>query len=428
MSSKKFLILVLFLLQCVILISCSDNQVNREYDLRIWSYEHAQDGTYDFYNEVVVNAIENYSQKHSLNVDFVVYTPETLSYDDYVLKRNIALETGEVDMILDTISGLMNIDGKATNYEVLSTSDDLVPEVLNSYAIPISYEPPLMLINNTIFESYEIEKTTIKSAYEWYQLKQIMKEKGAEFELNYFEMTQLIDYYLTQNDIYLKAEDNSITNELSEAVSMIIEDVETFYDPKIVNNKFFIYDKTIEKEVLIRKVDNTFENLSNLDLEKELSLFMDEDILYMRNRYGMLCFFIPRNYNEGIIGLADYLLSAEIQLKLCGGKDYRNGNLPINHNKSVLEELNISEDFSINDKTNIRNSNKVDAVLEEEFYYMRNTGIPKLLEKNNREFFLFGVYEILSTTLEKGYDLQYIESSTDKLLSDYQLYYLESDM
>lgn len=215
---KKRLI-SLILIVMMVLTSCSNLNIavkgnsgkNNSGKIQFWYY------TRDGNNHIIhnyVKTIKEFCDNNNIEMEIFHYNEADISKEDYILKRNLSVVTGNA-IIFDEISNMLDIANQHADYTKLDNYDALFSVYKDKFCIPITFQTAVPYISNDIMKYYGIDLSQRKvlTYSEYLDIKQEMKEKGARFKYNSREYNELLAYYLNSNDLLLVNEESKVINE-----------------------------------------------------------------------------------------------------------------------------------------------------------------------------------------------------------------------
>ena len=284
LKSKLLKILIIIMILSLVLTSCSsksESSENKKTDkdkvddinaIQLWYYDYIEDYTY---SEIVYNIsvkIKAYCKLNNIPLKVVRYDKKKLSYDDYVLKRNTAMATGNV-IVIDDARKLADVAKQHYDYTKIERYNDLFDLYKNRYCIPLGVGYTTKSIYDELFVYYGVEPSKDIITYEEYlDLKKATKDKGAKFTFSATEWDEITDHNLIKNDLYMLGERSEVIkdeNNFREATKNAIRGIYNDY-MKYYNSYSDI--EAIDKEVV--------RNLM-YDLNSKINLFADSS----RQRY-----------------------------------------------------------------------------------------------------------------------------------------------
>lgn len=207
----SIILIIMIITLSIILSSCVKSNDDSENMIQIWYYT-------DFINksnvEKIVDKAKQYCEENYISLEVVGFDKDTLSIDDYLFKRNMAMAKGNV-IIIDKLRNLSMISEHHADYNNIDNYNDLLPAYKDRYFIPLNGVPyGAMPIENSVMEHYGImPESRIMTYANYLELKQTMKAKGAKFTLSEGEYFQLIDYQMYKKDLLFLHEDSKILDD-----------------------------------------------------------------------------------------------------------------------------------------------------------------------------------------------------------------------
>ncbi len=217
---KKYITICIAVI-ILILVSCSKEESDDT--VRIWIYGY-YDGGYKKVIELIKSEITNYAQENNINVEILSYSQEEMSEEDYQLKRNLALEHSNADIVVcDRYTNMSQMSDYAADYTKLENYKNIFDNFKVHYSIPIGIVIDTLLLNNETLKAYGVECNRYITMDEYYEIKQSMKKKGARFSYNAEEEYQLIRYYINKNNLKMIMKDGKYTVDKEIAMKTIKE-------------------------------------------------------------------------------------------------------------------------------------------------------------------------------------------------------------
>ena len=266
-----------------------------------------------------------------IEVDIKQFSYSDLSYDDYVLKRNLAIEHGDLDMTLDLPGSLYALRNKAADYDRIESYKNVFDNYKNQYCVPLCSVLRVNFVNNDVLIKYDIQPKNVITLYEYYDIKQRMKASGAEFKLNYKEFRELVDYYFIKNDLKILKDKNGLYIDKTAALAAVrelTEDIKSNYDYEYIISDSADYGYKIIEEKSGYEFSGLMYNYSALNyndfrnrppIENYTIVLLDNngDFFSMYNSGIMPCLFIPKSSkNDNVYTMADTLFRDGFQLSL----------------------------------------------------------------------------------------------------------------
>lgn len=331
-------IYLFFTIVVIAVLSSCFRHADKEKDIvKIWWYKQEGDTFQNYVVENAINRIESYAELNDIEIDIRQFLHSDLSYNDYMLKRNLAIEHGDLDMTIDLPGNLYGLRDIAGSYDRIKNYENIFDNFKNQYCIPISTDLRVNFVNNDALIKYNIQPRNVITLDEYYEIKQRMKADGAEFKLNAGEFSELVDYYYRKNGLKILNDQKRIyidKKAILTAVHELIYDIKNNYDYDyfIKNPGDFDY-RIIEKKsgyefsglrynYLALNYNEFRRNLPSI--KNNTIVLWDENcyIFYEYSNYIMPCLFIPRNSkSSNVYTVADTLFSDGFQISL-----YNSGN------------------------------------------------------------------------------------------------------
>ncbi len=416
----------------LILISCSEK---KDETVKIWYYEYEFSPNSGII-EKAIEYIEKFAEVNDIKIEVSKYSYKDMSYDDYALKRNLAIEHGDVDIILDRIESLYRIRKYAGDYSKLENYENIVESFSEGYCIPISYNMPAIFVKNEVLDMYGVKTDKVISLIEYYEMKQAMKENGARFKLIATELYELIDYYVLKNNLKIYSDNGIFTVDkdlMINTINEIYDDIDKYYEEDEVGGNwvddYLIYDmnsnKTLTYEHVLPAL-NVNEYRGEPIIKDYTIALIDEEYSLPHWNKSSQCIFINKNStNESLFKVAGSLFSDGFQYL-----NYNYGNGIVTNTDYVMEYIGFEPNGRytgqkfIDDSGNILQKNKYyDKNSEERLFEMMEKAYKSLGEKNTEdtydyvllkpqlEYFIFDVIDYEKSGSE--------EVDIDKEIDDY---------
>lgn len=215
----------------------SDNDL-----IRLWCNFERKYYSEEFKYYITRNAMI-YCKRNNISLEIVEFDPKILSYEDYVFKRNLAANNGNI-IIIDDLSSLSDLDNNHADYSKLKVYDSLLEPYKNRFCIPIGRLLKSSFFDNAILEFYNIDipQSPVITYTKYLEIKQELKERGANFEHKNDDFYETIKYYLYKNGLlYINRQDkilkegNKFKESLKKTIYDLCEDVVLYDESKIDN-------------------------------------------------------------------------------------------------------------------------------------------------------------------------------------------------
>jgi len=283
----------------------------------------------------LIEGIKKFCEENDIPLEIHEYGSDIITYDDYVLKRNIAAATGNF-ISIDTLIRLNNMPkNAAADYTKLESYSKLFDVHKGKSCIPLGMYYVGLAINKKAIDYYGIDTFEIPviTYTDYLEIKQEMKEKGAKFKLDYTECREIVNYCLNKNGLlfldesseYVKNRDE-FKSRLKKSVIDVCNDIILYNDSKLYNydpEQFYnnlphIYDENSNLD-LIGEIETSQFLISPLAIER-ISNVSDKTLMifpYAMNHTP--AFFIHKKItNNKIYDIANYILNESRYLELIG--------------------------------------------------------------------------------------------------------------
>jgi len=371
---KKSGVIIAAILIALLLLSCSQ-QDDKDETIRIWMYRYKDNHGDNELKNLMESRILYYAEENNIETEVIVYTDDEMTEEDYMLKRNLALEHGDADIIIgDMRSGMHQIEKYAADYTKLSNYDNVFDNFKGHHFVPLTSRMTTIILDKQVLETYGIESDKYITINEYYEIKQKLKAAGARFKYDAEEHIQLLYYYINKNNLKMINENGQFT--INRQVSMktiqeIAEDITENYkfDIYTINKEIernINYDRIIYDEILGRPFSQRgqYQPLKFLSFTYDITPPFEDYVVVIENdlENTMLrvpCMIINKNSSkESTYEIADYLLSDKFQSSV-----YNNNTLTYS---TITDTPDVRRDTGYNDdrsykyepgKTKIYNTN-----------------------------------------------------------------------
>ncbi|QSX05876.1 hypothetical protein JYG23_14625 [Sedimentibacter sp. zth1] len=340
MKSLRKSICIMILLSMMLSMFCScnrsnltdsgvNNNQNTDYSndvINIWMYQDKSPNT-----KRLIPAIEKYCKEKNINYQMHCYSLEEMTYEDYILKRNINLDKANT-IVFGGKEEMKNLNINHADYSNVSAFSNIADSCKCLTYIPISYHNKMTLINKNLLNLYEVEcNKEIICKKEYYELIQQLIDKGAKFD-NDFLMCELkarllmekYELILSDNDTQSSI-DNTYIENLKKAVQEFVninKDRIEFKDGKV--------SKVIIDEYTNLKLTVGFNPLSYdnhryyVDENNEILIkSLKDTIIFFEPKYIDYAIYIGENVtNNGTFDLVNYMMSADTIRKNYGSHTF----------------------------------------------------------------------------------------------------------
>ena len=337
-----------------------NNVTTGEAKIQLWYYYWGREKGV---NGEIIDGIKNFCEANEIPLEIHEYGSDIITYDEYVLKRNIAAATGNF-ISIDMLSRLNNMPkNSAADYTKLESYSKLFDVHKGKSCIPLGMCYVGLAINKKAIDYYGIDtfETPVITYTDYLKIKQKMKEKGAKFKLDYTECREIVDYCLNKNGLlfidenseYVKNSDE-FKARLKKSVIDICNDIILYndsklynYDPEEFNNNLpHVYDENSNLD-LIGEIESSQFLISPLAVER-ISNISDKTLVifpYVIN-YTPAFFMHKKITNDKIYDIANYIVNESRYLELIG-----NGNAsdmiyaPIFDTEEIRKRLQVDDNW-----------------------------------------------------------------------------------
>ncbi len=318
--------LLLIITMSILLTSCNTAKSDND-TIQVWWYEYKDS---EYYNDAVTSVatkILAYCKINDIPVEIVKYNEKKITYEDYELKRNTAMMTGNV-IVLDDARKLADIADQHYDYSKLEKYNLLIDLYKDRYCIPLGVGYKTLSFPNELFDYYGIDfGKSIITYYEYLEARHKIKDNGAEFLFSKLEYDELLDYYLMKNGLYnISGKSKIIDNEknfhtaVKNTVIGVYNDIKNYYgldiDKSVLENSnqsvMSAYDANSKMELFNNTIIAHATNYYQFYPYSE----EDNDRTYMlMPKYTALspCIYIHKNVtNEKVLDIVNHLIDISI--------------------------------------------------------------------------------------------------------------------
>ena len=376
---------IILIVMMLVLSSCTKGNDNAK--IQIWCYDFDYAG---YYSNTVAAVLANarlYCENNNIQLEIVRYDEQTLSYEDYVLKRNTATVNGNM-IIIEDARYMYDLAKQHADYTKLDSYESLLSSFKERYCIPLAMGYRVNYINNDAINYYGINTDRPIITYSDYLIvKQEMKEKGAEFKLNTREFTEILEYYLDINGLRFVNEDseflkdnNKFKEYLKNTITGICDDFILYNDGLLDinrNNKKVTADDNIiydEASDLILIESEMPDGLTEYGALGGLGESILEKTLIINPKVTFLspCFYMYKKVNnDKIYDLANHIVNENTYLAATSTTHFYS---PVFNGEKTRELL------EVNDNWEYQGSFKTYAVPGKEKYIKMNELINDVYE------------------------------------------------
>ncbi len=236
---KKRLISIILIIMLLLSMASCDTSKNDNATIQLWNYNYSDAWGYSEAVENVILKIKLYCDANNIPLEIVRYNQDTLSYEDYILKRNAAMASGNM-ITIDDARRMKDIAKYHADYSKVENYNKLLEMYKDKFCIPMGVGYQTFGISNEILEQYGISIDKPVILYNDYlEIKQELKEKGAKFKLSTIEWYEIIEYYLLKNGLVNLDEKSDLienTEELKKVIKKTV--VEAYEDFKLYNGDY----------------------------------------------------------------------------------------------------------------------------------------------------------------------------------------------
>lgn len=350
--------------------------------IQLWSYNIKADIEYKLH---IIEYAKEYCESKNIPLELCVYNEKEISFEDYILKRDLALAFEKNIIIIDDIRTMADMSKQPVDYTKLNSYRFLFNAYKDRFCIPLGVFYTTMAIENEVMEYYGInasEKPIITYS-DYLEIKQEMKNKGARFEFNISEFSDVILYYMSKNNLLFidkNSENLMDKNKFKEALKSTIIDI---------CNEIIKYGDAniiINQSEEFRTSKNIYDKNSKLNLRYDNSIhgssftgglinpFMYDKVDNFANRTFYIYPFIigpsPSFYmhnritNDKIYDLANFIVNESSYLELIqSGRMDLTWFIPTLNTEKIRGILRADKNWKVKTKQNIEEQSITDKIL-----------------------------------------------------------------
>ena len=384
---KRFIAVIFIITLLTTLSACNKNDVNAK--IQLWYYDFKNDQSYiDYMKEVkdIVNSAKKFSEENDIPLEIVKYNAETMSHEDYILKRNIAAASGNI-IIIEDINFLHTLAKWSADYSKLDSYKNLLNAYKNRFCIPLRIRPIGFHIDNRVLDYYGIDTSgkSIITYAEYLKIKQDIMKLGARFELDYREYVQMIEAHLSENGLLIiDAEDEIFKNidnfkgALKKTIIGVCNDIASYYDRDLslaygssdYEIDEYMYDKNSQlpfklKTTLLQPITDPY-MFKGDDIENKIF------VAYYKYWGSSPFFYMYKKItNNRIYELANHIISESNYAKTLDNYKikYRYPSLlPLYNTEEIRKEFRVDENWKFNTYEDLGKSSEIIKKLVSDAY------------------------------------------------------------
>jgi hypothetical protein len=384
---KKILsiMLVAIMMSSIMLSSCTKGNNDKEVKIelkenndviQIWYYDY--EGLSNILGGILLE-IKEFCKKEDIPLEVIKYSDKDITHNDYILKRNLALTSGNV-IVLEDARYMLDIAKNHSDYTKLDSYDKLLSAYKDRFCIPLVLGHNAIGVENEVINYYGIDtdEKPLITYNEYLELKQEMKKKGAKFEQSNKEFFEIIDYYSNLNGLlYLNFEsdilkDNSKLKEmLKKTVLGVCNDVILYNDGKLdfyneksgLSKNMYIYDKN--SKLSLRSDYKEIYGLTFLEKIYEYQGDRSKKTFVIYPRFFTIspCFYMHEKITNGkIYKLANFIVSDLTCQKII--KSNRRIYSPVFNTDDIKTLLSVDSNWDYKKKESERDKKFIDITLD----------------------------------------------------------------
>lgn len=428
---------IVFFLLIIVTLTISSCKSKIDTDVvKIWWYK--QPDGYNAYNYTVQIALEEikaYARNNNMKIEVTKFYEDILSYDDYILKRNAAVESGDVDILFDTVSNLHSLRNKNGDYTKINTYKNIFDSFKGYYCLPLCYYTSAKVMNNEVLKLYNINCDKVITMDEYYEIKHMLRNYGAKFEFNAMEVVELVDRYYRKNNVAVIEEDGKYTvnkDSVKQTIYDIYRDITDNYNHENIENNSI--NKVYENNSGIIFSSKSLYGISSCDIFDFRRELLEEltdyvvavnDRLQYEVRETLPCVFIADTSKNDAFMLVSRLFTSEFQINLREKKNIYA--MPVAGTTEVRESYGLDSNWKC-----IRNIESYTPKDAEQLYDMKDMAYENVLNGDNSYFFMNSkiensvinfVYEEVSLLLDDSESFDDINKRIEDLIININVHY-----
>lgn len=356
MKKKRLVLIILIITMIFTMTSCSKIK-NDNATIQLWWYNYKKGGGDAVEN--VISRLKHYCDKNNIPIEIIQYSEDTLAYEDYILKRNAAMASGNM-ITIDDARSLTDIAKHHADYSKVENYKNLFDVYKDKFCIPIGIRYTARPISNKVLEYYNINTDRSIITYNDYlDIKQQIKEQGGRFKLNKLEHRQLLDYYLIKNGLKFINEDSSIINNTDEFKKAIkkasiemYDDLKLYY--KDYDNIEFLYTDWTENDNIIYDQDSGEKLLNYEEVNESVTSYgkyyrqydsiLDTTYVITYEIFKSPCVYMYKKItNQKIYDVLNQLLDESYYITANGGKWHYY--FPVHNTEKIRELLEVDKNW-----------------------------------------------------------------------------------
>ena len=325
---KRFIYLITIIIISFILTSCGIGNSKSNDTIQLWSYFNSPGNLQSKSILMIIDSVKTFCEENNIPIEINTYASDTLSLEDYKIKRNIAAARGNM-IIIDDISNMRDLMKKHADYTRLENYDKLIDIYKGEFCIPLAIKESISSVDYELMKFYNLSSNKQFITHrELLDIKQNMKKRGAEFELNRHEILEVINYYLYSNELLFLNENSEI---LKDDINLKKKLKKTVLD--VCNDITQYYNSNLELSNDTSKLTDSIDMKSGISFEYNHSnkaFLHPYEAYYMKTSIANKIFFIyPKTIicspsffmykkitNDKIYDLANYIVSEETSLMI----------------------------------------------------------------------------------------------------------------
>lgn len=369
---KRLLTIILMIIIFTLLSSCvnmknddvnevNDTATNNTDKIQLWYYIKSDSDSSSIIIKMIVDKAVQFCTENNIPLETHEFSSKTLSYSDYILKRNLEVNHGNA-ILIDDIDSIRDLAKYHADYSKINNYNKLYDVYKDRFCIPLATAQSVCYIENNAMEYYGLKPEKPLITYlDYLKIKQEMKNKGAKFELNRSELFDTIRYYQyvygisaldEKSDVFIDKQ--RLKKTFKKSVIDILTDLSLYYDSKLelVNDT----EKSFLRPIHDKNSGLDLENYGRLGskiiirpevFNNTLDEFSDKT-LYFPYQTGLSLphFFMHKKItNERIYELANYIVSEDTYMMISNKAHPGSYTLPVFKIDKLKEFLEVNDNL-----------------------------------------------------------------------------------
>lgn len=294
MTKCKRVFSIIITISLILLIGCNNStgKDDQRAEIQLWWYDEGDGNNIDDNKIQAINStralvekVKSYCTTAEVPLKLNVYKNSEISYENYVLKRNVNLSKKNV-IIMDNASNLYELNQGHCDYNKIDNYKNLYPSLKNLSFIPLDMNTNIFTVNSELLKEYNInlEKNVI-SYNEYIDCIIKIKEAGGKLQGNNAAYLNLISD--------LKKEKVMATSSKIDEHNINKDKYKKVIDKYVNSNREFLQGKNPWSELMDKE--------TKLPLLEYTAMFRDVEAIVSNSdeNKGIKCLNIYKNTQSG---------------------------------------------------------------------------------------------------------------------------------